>query len=69
MDGCGSLCSLLRHLRHVADRSHLCGNAQMQFIFNSRKEAHADHNKKLLDMVRPSDTAAFIKDLNTTHYW
>ncbi len=41
----------------------------MQFIFNSRKEADADDNKKLLDMVRPSDADAFIKDLNTTHFW
>lgn len=40
-----------------------------QFIFNSRKEATADDNKKLLSMVKPANTAAFIKDLNTTHNW
>lgn len=45
------------------------GSLAPQVIFNSRKEASADDNKKLMNMIRPSDAAAFIKDLNTTHFW
>ncbi len=58
--------SLLSALAHPLPT---LANTQMQFIFNSRKEADADDNKKLLTMVKPANVSNFVKDLNTTHFW